>query len=123
MTDPIKDPSIAAAEAEASSPSSITLDQCLQAFTTPEQLDAADSWYCSKCKEHVRADKKLDLWTLPEVLVVHLKRFSYSRLWRDKLDATVDFPLEGLDLCEYVLQDQVCVFVCGFVEVVVMWWW
>lgn len=26
-----------------------------------------------------QADKKLDLWTLPEVLVVHLKRFSYTR--------------------------------------------
>jgi ubiquitin C-terminal hydrolase len=33
-----------------------------------------------------QADKKLDLWSLPEVLVVHLKRFSYTRWNRDKLD-------------------------------------
>lgn len=37
----------------------------------------------------VQADKKLDLWSLPEVLVVHLKRFSYSRWNRDKLDTQV----------------------------------
>lgn len=36
-----------------------------------------------------QADKKLDLWSLPEVLVVHLKRFSYTRWNRDKLDTEV----------------------------------
>jgi hypothetical protein len=51
----------------------------LQTFLQPEQLDAEDSWYCGRCKQHVQADKKLDLWSLPDVLVVHLKRFSYSR--------------------------------------------
>jgi hypothetical protein len=37
----------------------------------------------------LQADKKLDLWSLPEVLVVHLKRFSYTRWNRDKLDTQV----------------------------------
>lgn len=50
-----------------------------QTFLQPEQLDAEDSWYCGRCKAHVQADKKLDLWSLPDTLVVHLKRFSYSR--------------------------------------------
>ena len=36
-----------------------------------------------------QADKKLDLWSLPEVLVVHLKRFSYTRWHRDKIDTQV----------------------------------
>ncbi len=53
-----------------------------------------------------QADKKLDLWALPEVLVVHLKRFSYTRWNRDKIDTKVDFPLTGLDLSEYVLAQQ-----------------
>lgn len=80
---------------------------CLQAFLQPEQLDTTETWYCRRCKEHVQADKKLDLWSLPELLVVHLKRFSYSRLSRDKLDAPVDFLLDSLDLSAYVLQTQV----------------
>ena len=70
----------------------------MDAFLQPEKLDEADSWYCTSCKAHVQAEKKLDLWRLPEVLVVHLKRFSYSRYSRDKIDTEVDFPLEGLDL-------------------------
>jgi hypothetical protein len=80
----------------------VSLRDCLETFLQPERLDADDSWYCSRCKAHVQAGKKLDLWRLPEVLVVHLKRFSYSRLSRDKLEAQVDFPLEGLDLGAYV---------------------
>ncbi|XP_020247704.1 ubiquitin carboxyl-terminal hydrolase 9-like [Asparagus officinalis] len=46
--------------------------------------------------------KKLDLWRLPEILVVHLKRFSYSRCMKNKLDTFVNFPVHGLDLSQYV---------------------
>jgi hypothetical protein len=45
----------------------------------PEQLGEDDTWYCPSCKSHVQADKKLDLWALPEVLVIHLKRFMFTR--------------------------------------------
>ena len=35
--------------------------------------------YCPQCKDMKQATKKFDLWKLPEVLVVHLKRFTYNR--------------------------------------------
>ena len=60
----------------------VSLMACFEAFLQPEQLSEDDSWYCPHCKEHVQADKKLDLWHLPEVLVVHLKRFCQTR-WAD----------------------------------------
>ena len=71
---------IAAAAAAKAPPRPVTLDDCVDAFLQPEKLDEADSWYCTSCKAHVQAEKKLDLWRLPEVLVVHLKRFSYSSI-------------------------------------------
>lgn len=49
--------------------------------------------YCPTCKRHQLATKKLDLWALPEVLIIHLKRFSYTRLAREKLDTLVEFPI------------------------------
>lgn len=79
----------------------------LQAFQTAEELEAEDSWFCSKCKRHVQANKKLDLWAVPEVLVVHLKRFFFTRARRDKLDVQVDFPLEDWDLSDYLPHHQV----------------
>lgn len=39
---------------------------------------------------------------LPNILIIHLKRFSYSRTHRDKLDVLVDFPVENLDMTSYV---------------------
>jgi len=65
-------------------------------------------WYCPDCKEHRTAFKKFDLWRLPEVLVVHMKRFQYRNagylnfVSRSKIDCQVDFP-EELDLAEYAL--------------------
>ncbi|KAK9816595.1 hypothetical protein WJX72_002470 [[Myrmecia] bisecta] len=106
LEQPEVDPSAAKALAAQEEGPRHTLTSCVEAFLQPEQLGVDDSWYCTRCKEHVQADKKLDLWRLPEVLVVHLKRFSYSRLWRDKLDAEVKFPLQGLDLSKHVLREQ-----------------
>ncbi|KAG2113122.1 uncharacterized protein F5147DRAFT_62881 [Suillus discolor] len=76
----------------------ITLDDCLTEFTKEEQLGEDDLWYCPRCKKHQQATKKFDLWKVPDILAVHLKRFSNSRTLRDKIDTFVDFPIEGLDL-------------------------
>jgi len=82
--------------------SGVTLDQCFQTFTRPERLDENNMWYCNQCKKHVRALKTMELWRLPNVLVVHLKRFEFKHaLRRDKLDTFVDFPLDGLDMSQY----------------------
>lgn len=76
----------------------ITLDECLDEFNKEEVLSENDAWYCPRCKEHRRASKKFELWKTPDILVMHLKRFSASRGFRDKLDVFVDFPVEGLDM-------------------------
>ncbi|KAF8582776.1 cysteine proteinase [Ramaria rubella] len=76
----------------------LTIEDCLDEFTKEEQLGEDDPWYCPQCKKHQQATKNLQLWKVPDVLVVHLKRFSNSRIMRDKLDAFIDFPLQGLDL-------------------------
>uniref|UniRef100_A0A8C6KHM7 Ubiquitin carboxyl-terminal hydrolase n=1 Tax=Nothobranchius furzeri TaxID=105023 RepID=A0A8C6KHM7_NOTFU len=81
----------------------VKLKDCIELFTTKEKLGAEDPWYCPNCKQHQQATKKLDLWSLPPVLVVHLKRFSYSRYMRDKLDSLVDFPLRDLDMSEFLI--------------------
>ncbi|EJF64133.1 cysteine proteinase [Dichomitus squalens LYAD-421 SS1] len=80
----------------------ITLQDCLDEFTKEEKLGEDDLWYCPRCKKHQQATKRFDLWKVPDILVVHLKRFSNSRMLRDKIDTFVDFPLEGLDLTSMV---------------------
>ena len=76
----------------------VTLGDCLDEFGKPEILSQNDAWYCPRCKEHRRASKTFELWKAPDILVIHLKRFSAHGRFRDKLDVHVDFPIEGLDL-------------------------
>ncbi|KAK6937919.1 Peptidase C19, ubiquitin carboxyl-terminal hydrolase [Dillenia turbinata] len=79
----------------------LSLYTCLEAFLREEPLVPEDM-YCPQCKERRQASKKLDLWRLPEVLVIHLKRFSYSRSMKHKLETFVNFPIHDLDLTNYV---------------------
>ncbi|KAL1213003.1 putative ubiquitin carboxyl-terminal hydrolase 11 [Cardamine amara subsp. amara] len=84
----------------------LSLFACLEAFLAEEPLGPDDMWYCPGCKEHRQANKKLDLWKLPDILVVHLKRFTYSRYFKNKIDTFVNFPIHDLDLSKYVKHED-----------------
>ncbi|THD20737.1 Ubiquitin carboxyl-terminal hydrolase 4 [Fasciola hepatica] len=85
--------------------STISLAKCLEKFVIEEKLGTRDLWYCSRCKGEKQAVKKFDLWSLPEVLVIQLKRFRSTLRWRDKIDTLVDFPIKGLDLTPWVVSN------------------
>ncbi|KAJ3281959.1 ubiquitin carboxyl-terminal hydrolase [Borealophlyctis nickersoniae] len=88
----------------------ITLRDCIDEFRKEELLEGGEAWYCPGCKEHRTTKKQLDIWSVPEVLVFHLKRFSSSgrastfrSMTGDKIEAFVDAPTEGLDLRDVVI--------------------
>ncbi|KAM9469598.1 ubiquitin carboxyl-terminal hydrolase 32 isoform 1-T1 [Clarias gariepinus] len=75
----------------------ISLDSCLKAFTSEEELGEDELYYCSKCKTHCLATKKLDLWRLPPILIVHLKRFQFVNGRWIKSQKIVKFPRESFN--------------------------
>jgi ubiquitin carboxyl-terminal hydrolase 4/11 len=87
-------------------PSAINLYQCLDAFSIRETLPSTETYYCAHCKQHLAPLKKMDIWSCPDVLVIHLKRFQYTQgtyhVHRDKITETIDFPIDGLDLRAFV---------------------
>lgn len=95
----------------------VALRDCIELFTTMETLGEHDPWYCPNCKKHQQATKKFDLWSLPKILVVHLKRFSYNRYWRDKLDTVVEFPVRGLNMSEFVCDPSARPYVYDLIAV------
>ncbi|XP_026567118.1 ubiquitin carboxyl-terminal hydrolase 11 [Pseudonaja textilis] len=84
----------------------VKLQECIELFTTMETLEEENPWYCPTCKKHQLATKKLDLWSLPEILIIHLKRFSYTKFSREKLDTLVEFPIQGLDFSDFIIKPQ-----------------
>ncbi|KAF8673513.1 ubiquitin-specific protease [Rhizoctonia solani] len=77
---------------------SIDLEDCLNEFTKEEQLGEEDLLYCLRRKKHQQATKRFELWSVPNIFVVRLKRFSNARAMQDKIHALVEFPISELDL-------------------------
>ncbi|ORX54887.1 cysteine proteinase [Piromyces finnis] len=80
-----------------------TLEDCLREFSAEEQLD--DEYKCEKCKSLQKASKCLKIYKCPEILVIHLKRFSYNLYIRKKINDEVEFPTENLVLDFPVLSE------------------
>ena len=76
----------------------VNLSDCLAAFCKEETLSEQDPWYCSRCADFRCASKKMDLFSLPDILILHLKRFAYTARSREKISTLVSFPVRGLDL-------------------------
>lgn len=77
-----------------------SLEDCLALYLEEEQLTGDNQWYCEKCKKHRDATKKTDIWVLPPILIIHLKRFkcdAYGRAGR-KNDAVLQYPINNWDL-------------------------
>eukprot|EP01083_Nonionella_stella_P097758 274810_1 len=86
----------------------LNIYDCLDAFVEESVLNDNDLWYCKKCKEHVHGVKKCDLWSLPEILIIHLKRYVMNELnQRVKNDIAIQYPIHGLDLHKYVINDGI----------------
>ncbi|XP_078667182.1 ubiquitin carboxyl-terminal hydrolase 8-like isoform X1 [Branchiostoma floridae x Branchiostoma belcheri] len=79
------------------------LQDCVQTFTKSEKVSGSDKWYCSRCKTHREAVKKIEIWKLPPFLLIHLKRFKYEGVWRQKLNTNVDFPLSSFDMRPFIV--------------------
>jgi Ubiquitin carboxyl-terminal hydrolase len=45
--------------------------------------------YCPRCKKHQQGMKKIELYSLPVILIIHLKRFSNT----DKIERFIEYPL------------------------------
>ncbi|XP_046459200.1 ubiquitin carboxyl-terminal hydrolase 32-like isoform X2 [Daphnia pulex] len=95
-----EDPSVAKAVHQQTEP--VSLEQCLQAFTREEQLSGDEKYYCPKCATHQPATKKLQIWRLPPILIVHLKRFQFVNHRWIKSHKAVQFPHNNLDFTEFL---------------------
>ncbi|KAM3144102.1 hypothetical protein pb186bvf_003866 [Paramecium bursaria] len=75
-----------------------SLDQIIQEYCQEEILSDQDYWKCPQCNEFRQSKKQISLWKLPNILVVHLKRFKFTINHRCKIRNLVKYPLKDLKL-------------------------
>jgi ubiquitin C-terminal hydrolase len=91
----------------------VDIYDCINLFRTEEKLEKENAWYCSKCRKHQEALKKLDIYRPPNVLIVQFKRFKIKSnssmmgfLSNRKNDSMVDYPAENLNLTNYIASEM-----------------
>lgn len=57
-------------------------------------MQGDEAFKCEACNEKTEATKRLRLYRLPQVLLLHIKRFKYSGTSREKLTNNVTFPIK-----------------------------
>jgi ubiquitin carboxyl-terminal hydrolase 8 len=77
-----------------------SLIDCFNHYVEGEILEGENGWYNEDTKERMNIKKKIQFWSFPNILVIDFKRFN-SRFQKNQIHIT--FPLDNLDLSEYVI--------------------
>lgn len=72
-----------------------SLNKCLDYYFNTTIID---DWKCDKCN-NLGCSRQLNLWSLPNYLIIHLKRFDENG---NKIKSYIDFPIDDLDLTHYI---------------------
>ena len=88
----------------------VNIYDCFNLFRSEEKLENENAWYCSNCKEHQEATKKMEIYKAPDILIIQLKRFKIKStnsimgmLKNGKNESKVEYPINGLDITNYVV--------------------
>ena len=78
----------------------ITLESCFDLYCKKESMDGENAWLNDKTGKKEDVNKGILFWSLPNILVIDLKRFTNTLKKRQDV---IDIPLLDLDLSPYVI--------------------
>jgi ubiquitin C-terminal hydrolase len=81
--------------------SGIPLGSCLDLYSKKEKIEG---YQCDSCKSQTTALIKPLISHLPDILVLHIKRFNFESGYLDKVEDLVTFPLRNLDMSRHLIQ-------------------
>lgn len=77
-----------------------TLYECFDNYCEVELLEGDNAWYNEKTKLKEDVSKRTIFWSLPNILIIDMKRFTNNN---SKINSLVSFPIDILDLSKYVI--------------------
>ena len=77
-----------------------TLEKCIELYTATEKMDGDNKILNDKTNKKEIAEKNIQFWSLPNILVITLKRFNNNNTKNQRF---IDFPLENLDMRKYIV--------------------
>lgn len=81
----------------------VSLLDCFEHHCAPEVLSGENAWFNEATGQKQDVNKRLSFWSLPNVLIIVLKRFEMNaRGYVRKIQVPVDIPCERADFSKYV---------------------
>lgn len=77
-----------------------SLIDCFDLYVEGEILENENAWFNEKTNSKQNVKKKISYWSLPNILVVDIKRFNSQNM---KNQIPINFPLDNLNLSKYVI--------------------
>ena len=72
---------------------------CMDEFCKTDILEGENEWFNEKTNKKQSVNKGLQFWSLPNILIIHLKRWNLSQKKDKRL---VSVPLEDCDFTKYI---------------------
>ena len=92
------------AESESTSTECVSLMECFDLNCEKEFLHGENAWYNENLGKKQNVYKRLVYWSLPDVMILDIKRFEYSPKTFSyvKNQTAIRIPLENVDFSKYV---------------------
>lgn len=82
----------------------VSLFDCMDHHCTPEVLSGENAWFNETTGKKQDVQKRLSFWSLPNVLIVVLKRFEMTaRGYTRKIQTPIEVPCVRADFSKYVV--------------------
>ena len=77
-----------------------TIFDCFDLFTQNELLTGTNAWFNENTNKKQDIYKTIMFWSLPNILIIELKRFNN---YNKKINTLVNSPIHNLDLSRYII--------------------
>ena len=79
-----------------------TLYDCFSHYCEGERMEGDNAWFNEETKQYQSVKKRIMYWSLPNIMIIDLKRVQYTERGPAKVTIPVEIPLQNLDLSAFV---------------------
>jgi ubiquitin C-terminal hydrolase len=79
-----------------------SLYDCFKHYCHGETMDGNNAWFNENTGQYQSVQKRISYWSLPNIMIIDLKRVQYTELGPVKVNIPVEIPLDGLNMGEFV---------------------
>jgi ubiquitin carboxyl-terminal hydrolase 31 len=79
-----------------------TLLDCFSHYCTGEVMEGENAWFNDTTKRYQNVKRGMMYWSLPNIMIIDLKRVQYTARGPTKITIPVEIPLRGLNMTSFV---------------------